>query len=129
MGTNSVHVVLNNGTLAWLSMWERFFFDGLHQSVDLENSRTRPSFAGAARALGCEGLTVEDPEELGDAIDAAFAAGGPAVVEVRVDPASTPIHSYRRRMADPGSQPRPGSAYELRPWLVSPGKISGDDAQ
>ena len=128
IGTNSVHVVLNNGTLGWLSMWEQFFFDGLHLSVDLENSRARPSFAGAARALGCEGITVEDPAELGGAFDAAFAADGPAVVEVRVDPASTPVHSYRRRMAEGGSHPRPGSAYELRPWLISPEKISGDDA-
>jgi acetolactate synthase I/II/III large subunit len=109
-------------------MCEHFFFDCLHQSVDLENSRARPSFAGAARALGCEGITVEDPAELGGAFDAAFAAEGPAVVEVRVDPASTPIHSYRRRMAEGGSHPRPGSAYELRPWLMSPEKISGNDA-
>src|SRR5580658_3294578 len=128
LGTNSVHVVLNNGMLGWLSMWEQFFFDGLHQSVDLENSRVRPSFAAAARALGCEGITVEDPAELGGAFDAAFAADGPAVVEVRVDPASTPVHSYRRRLAEGGSHPRPGSAYELRPWLVSPEKLAGNDA-
>jgi acetolactate synthase-1/2/3 large subunit len=128
LGTNSVHVVLNNGMLGWLSMWEQFFFDGLHQSVDLENSRVRPSFAGAARALGCTGVTVEDPAELGGAFDAAFAADGPAVVEVRVDPASTPVHSYRRRLAEGGSHPRPGSAYELRPWLVSPEKLAGNDA-
>lgn len=123
-----MHVVLNNGTLGWLSMWEQFFFDGLHQSVDLESSRVRPSFAAAARALGCEGISVEDPAKLGGAFDAAFAADGPAVVEVRVDPASTPIHSYRRRMAEGGSHPRPGSAYELRPWLVSPEKLAGNDA-
>jgi acetolactate synthase-1/2/3 large subunit len=127
--TNSVHVVLNNGTLGWLAMWERFFFDGLRQSVDLEGEQARPSFAGAARALGCEGFTVERPEELGGALDAALAAGRPAVVEVRVDPASTPIHSYRRRMAEGGSHPRPGTAYELRPWTVSPDKLAGDDAR
>ena len=129
IGTKSVHVVLNNGTLAWLSMWEQFFFDGLHQSVDLENSRTRPSFASTARALGCEGITVEHPGELGDAFDAALAADRPAVVDVRVDPASTPIHSYRRRMAEGGSHPRPGSTYELPPWSISPEKIAENDPQ
>lgn len=129
IGTKSVHVVLNNGTLAWLSMWEQFFFDGLHQSVDLENSRTRPSFASTARALGCEGMTVEHPGELGEAFEAALAADRPAVVDVRVDPASTPIHSYRRRMAEGGSHPRPGSAYELPPWSISPEKIAENDPQ
>lgn len=126
VGTPSVHVVLNNGTLAWLAMWERFFFDGLRQSVDLESGQTRPSFASAARALGCEGITVVRPEELGDAFDAAFAAGGPAVVDVRVDPACTPIHSYRRRLAEGGSHPRPGSTYELPPWHVSPEKLPSE---
>jgi acetolactate synthase I/II/III large subunit len=128
IGTRSVHVVLNNGTLAWLAMWEQFFFDGLRQSVDLENSRTRPSFAGAARALGCEGITVERPEELGEAFGTALAADGPVVVDVRVDPASTPVHSYRRRQAQGGSHPRPGSTYELPPWRISPEKLAGDHA-
>jgi acetolactate synthase-1/2/3 large subunit len=129
VGTKSVHVVLNNGTLAWLSMWEQFFFDGLHQSVDLENSRTRPNFASTARALGCEGITVEHPGELGDAFDTALAADRPAVVDVRVDPASTPIHSYRRRIAEGGTHPRPGSTYELPPWPISPEKIAENDPQ
>jgi acetolactate synthase I/II/III large subunit len=128
IGTRPVHVVLNNGTLAWLAMWEQFFFDGLRQSVDLENSRTRPSFAGAARALGCEGITVERPEDLGEAFGTALAADGPVVVDVRVDPASTPVHSYRRRQAQGGSHPRPGSTYELPPWRISPEKLAGDHA-
>jgi thiamine pyrophosphate-dependent acetolactate synthase large subunit-like protein len=123
-----VHVVLNNGTLACRAMWEQFFFDGLRQSVDLENKQTRPSFASAARALGCEGITVEHPDELGDAFGTALAADRPAVVDVRVDPACTPVHSYRRRLAEGGSHPRPGSTYQLPPWRISPERINGDDA-
>jgi acetolactate synthase-1/2/3 large subunit len=129
IGTKSVHVVLNNGTLAWLAMWEQFFFDGLRQSVDLESKQNRPSFAGAARALGCEGITVEKPGELGDAFAMALTADRPTVVDVRVDPDSTPVHSYRRRLAEGGSHPRPGSTYELPPWRISPEKIAGDDPQ
>ena len=120
LGTRSVHIVLNNGSLGWLAMWQRMFFDGLRQSVDLESSTTAPNFAEGARALGCAGFRVERPEELDDAFDAAFSADRPAVVEVRVDPDATPIHSYRRRLEEGGSHPRPGSVYELIPWRRSP---------
>src|SRR4029077_6656297 len=35
-GLRTINVVLNNGTLGWLAMWQRMFFEGLQQSVDLE---------------------------------------------------------------------------------------------
>ena len=41
-----------------------------------------------AEALGAHGELVDDPDEIGPAIDRAFASGGPAVVNVLVDPAS-----------------------------------------
>src|SRR5262249_1215041 len=53
LGTRSTHIVLNNGSLGWLAMWQRLYFDGLRQSVDLEGPSARPSFAGVARSLGC----------------------------------------------------------------------------
>jgi acetolactate synthase I/II/III large subunit len=112
--------VLNNGTLGWLAMWQRMFFDGLRQSVDLESASARPDFAGAARALGCAGFGVDQPSGLGEALDEALAARGPAVVEVRVDPAATPIHSYRRRLEQGGTHPRPGTVYQLPAWRRSP---------
>ena len=120
LGLRSVNIVLNNGSLAWLAMWQHLFFEGLRQSVDLENERLRPSYAGAAEALGCVGLRVERPGELGDALDAALAADRPAVIDIRTDPSSTPIHSYRRRLAEMASYPRPGTVYELAPWRRSP---------
>src|SRR5437899_8723646 len=69
----TVNVVLNNGTLAWLAMWQRLFFDGLRQSVDLEGETGSPNFAEVARGLGCEGIRVEHPGDLGSAMEAAFA--------------------------------------------------------
>jgi acetolactate synthase I/II/III large subunit len=120
LGLRSVNLVLNNGSLAWLAMWQHLFFEGLRQSVDLENERLRPSYAGVAEALGCVGLRVERPGELGDALDAALAADRPAVIDIRTDPSSTPIHSYRRRFAEMASYPRPGTVYELAPWRRSP---------
>jgi acetolactate synthase I/II/III large subunit len=120
LGVRSVNLVLNNGSLSWLAMWQQLFFDGLRQSVDLESERLRPSYAGVAEALGCVGLRAEQPSELGDALDAAFAADRPAVVDIRTDPSSTPIHGYRRRLAEARSYPRPGAVYELVPWRRSP---------
>ena len=74
LGTRTTHIVLNNGTLGWLAMWQRMFFDGLRQSVDLESASARPDFAGAARALGCAGFGVDQPSGLGEALDEALAA-------------------------------------------------------
>ena len=119
-GLRTVNVVLNNGTLAWLAMWQRLFFDGLRQSVDLEGDAVSPNFAEVARGLGCEGIRVERPDELPVALDAAFAATRPVVLDVRTDPTATPIHSYRRRLAEGKSYPRPGTVYQLPPWRRSP---------
>ncbi|MFL5799644.1 MAG: thiamine pyrophosphate-binding protein [Actinomycetota bacterium] len=116
MGLPAVHVVLNNGSLAWLAMWQRLFFEGLRQSVDLGSA----SFAGVAEALGCAGFTVTEPGEIGPALDEAFASGRPAVVDVRTDPEATPIHGYRRRLREGGTHPRPGTVYGLPPWRRSP---------
>jgi acetolactate synthase-1/2/3 large subunit len=119
-GLRTVNIVLNNGTLAWLAMWQRLFFDGLRQSVDLEGEGVSPDFAAVARGLGCEGIRVEGPEDLGDALDAAFAATRPVVLDVRTEPSATPVHSYRRRLAEGKSYPRPGTVYQLPPWRRSP---------
>ncbi|HEX6677901.1 MAG TPA: thiamine pyrophosphate-binding protein [Actinomycetes bacterium] len=126
LGMRSVNVVLNNGSLAWLAIWQQLFFEGLRQSVDLEDERLRPGYAGVAEALGCVGLRVERPGELGDALDAAFGADRPAVVEVRTDPSSTPVHGYRRRLAEPKAYPRPGTVYELPPWRRSPAEPTSE---
>jgi acetolactate synthase-1/2/3 large subunit len=125
-GLRTVNIVLNNGTLGWLAMWQRLFFDGLRQSVDLESEAGGPNFATVAQGLGCEGIRVEQPGELADALDTAFAATLPVVVDVRTDPLATPIHSYRRRLAEGKSYPRPGTVYQLPPWRQSPAAPSDD---
>jgi acetolactate synthase-1/2/3 large subunit len=119
-GLRTVNVVLNNGTLAWLAIWQRLFFDGLRESVDLESEALTANFAEVAGGLGCVGIHVEQPHELSGALDAAFAATKPVVVDVRTDPLATPVHSYRRRLAEGRSFPRPGTVYQLPPWGRSP---------
>jgi hypothetical protein len=48
------------------------------------------------------------------------------VIDIRTDPSSTPIHSYRRRFAEMASYPRPGTVYELVPWRRSPTEPTGE---
>jgi acetolactate synthase I/II/III large subunit len=119
-GLRTVNIVLNNGTLAWLAIWQRLFFEGLRQSVDLENDGGGPDFAAVARGLGCEGIRVEQPAELDRALSAAFESARPVVVDIRTDALATPVHSYRRRLAEGKSYPRPGTVYQLPPWRRSP---------
>ena len=43
-------------------------------------------FVKAAEACGAHGVRIDDPEQCGDAIEAALAMPGPVVVEAVVDP-------------------------------------------
>ena len=125
----TVNVVLNNGALGWLKIWQHLFFDGLVQSVDLMTESVRPDFGSAAAGLACAGFSVADPSELGAALDAAFASDRPAVIDVRTDPWATPAHGYRRRLAEGGSYPRPGTVYQPPAWHRSPGLGAKQETQ
>jgi acetolactate synthase-1/2/3 large subunit len=115
-----VNIVLNNGTLGWLQMWQEVFFKDLRKSVDLAIG-AKPDYADAATAMGLLGIKVVSPDQLDAALDQAFAFDGPSLVEVMIDPRATPIHSFKRRLADPNPKPpvRPGTVYELRKWKLA----------
>ena len=54
-------------------------------------------WAGFARALGCDGVTVRRPAELGPALEQAFASNRACVIDVKTDrAATTPIEPYSR---------------------------------
>jgi acetolactate synthase-1/2/3 large subunit len=60
--------------------------------------RFRPvDFAAAARAFGAWGRRVHSLEELARAVTEAFAAGGPAVVDVPIDPREYDAHAAPAR--------------------------------
>ncbi len=116
-----VNVVINNGKLGWINFWQKFYF-GRTISVDLESQGATPAYAAAGEAMGLKAFYVEKPDEIGAALDAAFAHDGPSVVEVRIDEMATPIHSFKRRLQQPDDtqRQRPGTVYKLRDWKVSP---------
>ncbi len=70
-------VVFNNGTLGFVEM-EMKATGFLDSGCDLDN----PNFADMAKAMGIFGVRVEKPEQLQDALKAAFRHPGPAIVDV-----------------------------------------------
>jgi acetolactate synthase I/II/III large subunit len=116
-----VNVVINNGKLGWIQLWQEIYFGNV-QSANLESQTSTPGYAAAASGLGLLGIYVDKPDEIGAALDRAFAHDGPSVVEVRIDDRATPIHSFKRRMKEVGAapKPRPGTVYKLRQFKISP---------
>jgi benzoylformate decarboxylase len=82
-GVAVVFVVMNNRQYKILRMLgER---EGVGEGVpglDLPDI----DIVGAAKSLGCEGASVERPEELSEALDRALNCGHPYVLDVLVDP-------------------------------------------
>ena len=70
-------VVFNNGALSFVEL-EMKAAGLVNFGTDLDN----PDFAAVASALGLYGVRVERPGELADAIKAAFAHDGPALIDV-----------------------------------------------
>ena len=52
---------------------------GVHWSKDVR-------FDQIAKGLGCEGVYIDKGEDLGKAVEAAFASGKPTVIHVPIDP-------------------------------------------
>ncbi|MEI9938748.1 MAG: thiamine pyrophosphate-binding protein [Pseudomonadota bacterium] len=63
---------------------------GPNHGVEAGDFRILPDVAGIARAVGAEAFLVERPEALAFALEAAFQARGPAVIDVRVEPSAVP---------------------------------------
>jgi acetolactate synthase-1/2/3 large subunit len=91
-GIPVVYVVANN--VGWIAIRDlqaavygeeravgaEFLKDGAPEGVP-----TSPNLASVARAFGCYGERISAPGEVRPALERAFAAGGPAVVEVMVE--------------------------------------------
>ena len=79
-----VAVVINNGWLGMVRQWQEMFYKERFAQTHLTHAV--PDYAQLAEAYGCAGFTVENEDQLEDALAAAFAAGRSAVVDVRCDP-------------------------------------------
>jgi pyruvate dehydrogenase (quinone) len=80
-------VVVKNNTLGQIK-WEQMVFLGNPEyGCDLHPI----DFSLFAEACGGTGITIEDPAECGDALEAALAMPGPVVVQGVVDPLEPPM--------------------------------------
>jgi thiamine pyrophosphate-dependent acetolactate synthase large subunit-like protein len=82
---------------------------GPGHGVEAGDFRTLPNAAEIARAVGAIGRVVERPEDLPEALAAAFRAELPVVLDVRVDPTAEPpmtdrIQGLKNAQADSGSE-------------------------
>ncbi|MGH7097668.1 MAG: thiamine pyrophosphate-binding protein [Stellaceae bacterium] len=74
-----ITVVFNNNALGWV----------LHGSGPFAAEFKDFDHAAIARAMGCRGVRIEDPEALGSALAEALAARAPTVIDVRTSLAVT----------------------------------------
>jgi len=73
---------VNNAASGYVKALQHLMYgEGNYQSSDLSET----NYAQIAKAMGCHGVRVEDPEELSGAFAAAFAeTGRPSVIDVLV---------------------------------------------
>lgn len=77
-----VIVLLNNGVLGMVRQWQTLFFDKHYSHTVLDR---KTDFVALMKAFGADGTRVTTPEALDKALDAAFRADGPYLVECLID--------------------------------------------
>ncbi len=91
-------MVLNNGILGYQKHAEDVTFGEHTDAVDF----TAVDHAAIARACGVQGIRVERGEDVGPALDRAFASGAPALLDIVTDPdAKPPISFYAGHYPEP----------------------------
>ncbi|WP_077212564.1 thiamine pyrophosphate-binding protein [Bacillus dakarensis] len=81
-----VTIIMNNSVLGWVKNAQK------DRIIASEYEDT--NFAEIAKAMGCLGFKVEDPNDLQSTLDEAFASGKPVVIDVR----TTDKESYKKVM-------------------------------
>jgi len=76
-------VVMNNGYLGMVRQWQELFYNNRLSAVELESFPDAEKLAGA---YGFKGRTIEQPQDLAPALEAAVREPGPYLLNVRVSP-------------------------------------------
>src|SRR5882672_10998539 len=76
-------IVMNNGYLGMIRQWQELFYNNRISSATLE---CFPDAEKLASAYGFKGRTIEKPQELAGALEAAIAEPGPYLLNVKVSP-------------------------------------------
>jgi acetolactate synthase-1/2/3 large subunit len=76
-------VILNNRVLGMVRQWQELFFQGKYSETTLPHI---PDFVRLAEAYGAKGFRATKTEEVAGVLKKGFAAEGPVVIDVEVDP-------------------------------------------
>ncbi|WP_420562958.1 thiamine pyrophosphate-binding protein [Thalassobaculum sp.] len=89
-----VWVVWNNYAYASIRGLQRGYLDSRELATDFKHPETgqpyNPDFAAMARSCGVDGISIDRPEDLGDAIRQAVAANRPYVIDANIGAESNP---------------------------------------
>ncbi len=82
----AVNVVLNNSTLGYEKFIIRYHNEPGKITRDIAGcDYSDTDYAAVARAMGCVGIRVERPDQIAPALQQAFSAGRPALIDVVID--------------------------------------------
>jgi acetolactate synthase-1/2/3 large subunit len=76
-------VVMNNGHLGMIRQWQELFYNNRLSSAELD---TFPDAEKLAAAYGFKGRTIDKPQQLAPALEAAVREPGPYLLNVKVSP-------------------------------------------
>ena len=76
--------IINNESLGMVRQWQTLFYEGRYSNTNLESKRV-PNFPMLAEAMGCVGLSCENPADVDATIEKAMSINDqPVVVDFRV---------------------------------------------
>jgi acetolactate synthase I/II/III large subunit len=112
-----VWVVWNNYAYASIRGLQRGYLDGRELATDFRHPQTgapyNPDFAAMARAAGIDGVSIDRPADLGDAVRAALASGKPYLIDANIAADQNPGGAGVWELPGLGqSQPVIGGRYE-----------------
>ena len=76
-------IVMNNGYLGMVRQWQELFYNNRLSAVELD---CFPDAEKLAAAYGFRGRTIDQPQELAPALEAAVKEPGPYLLNVKVSP-------------------------------------------
>lgn len=81
IGVNIIVAIVNNAASGYIKALQHAMYDGAYQSSDL----VEMDYAAIARAMGCRGVRLEDPDAIGTTLrDLIAKPAGPTVLDVVV---------------------------------------------
>ncbi|MDT4894017.1 MAG: acetolactate synthase large subunit [Pseudonocardiales bacterium] len=85
-------VVLNNRSLGWIRWYRRITFGTGWENEDFADV----DYSAVANAYGWDAERIEDPAQLGPAMERALRSGRPSLLDVITETWTTPVSGHRR---------------------------------